>query len=85
MTHIPNQELSEAKSEFRRERCAYVHLIRGAANHSIIYLRHTFGLHHKACMRVCLGILINEAPTNKKYEEKMHIVVSETIFLRLFQ
>ena len=44
-----------------------------------------FGLHHEACKCVYLRILISETFTNKKYEEKMHIEVSETIFLRLFQ
>ena len=29
--------------------------------------------------------IVSEAFTNKNYEEKMHIEVSETIFLRLFQ
>ena len=37
-------------------------------------------------LQVCfLRILISEASTNKKYEDKMHIEASETIFLRLFQ
>ena len=67
------------------ERWAYVHLIREAASPPIIYLRPTFGLHHGACKCVYLRILISEAPTNKKYEEKMHIEVSETIFLKLFR
>ena len=45
----------------------------------------TLGLHHEACKCVYVRILISETSTNKKYEEKMHIEVSETIFLRLFQ
>ena len=69
----------------RRKRRAYVHLIRGAANYPIIYLRPTFGLHHKACKCVYLHILISEAPRNKKYEKKMYIEASKTIFLRSFQ
>ena len=70
---------------YRGERWAYVHLIRGAANLPIFYLRPTFGLHHEACKGVYLLILISEAPTNKKYKEKMHIEASKTIFLRSFQ
>ena len=51
----------------------------------IIYLRPTFGLHHEAWKCVYLRILISAEPTNKKYEEKMHMEASKTIFLRLFQ
>ena len=82
---VPNQELSGAKSELQGERWAYVHLIREAANYPIIHLRLTFGLHHKACKCAYLCILISEASTNKKHEEKMHIEASKTIFLRLYQ
>ena len=70
---------------YREERWAYVHLMRGAANHPIIYLRSTFGLHHEANKCAYLRILISEAPTNKKYEWKMHIEVSKTDFLNSFQ
>ena len=80
-----NQELSEAKSKLQEEREAYVHIIRVAANHPITYLRPTFGLHHEAWKCGYLLILISEAPTNEKYEEKMHIEASKTTFLRSFQ
>ena len=41
---LPNQELSGAKSALQEETVAYVHHMRVAANHPIIYLRPTFGL-----------------------------------------
>ena len=51
----------------------------------IIYLRPTSGLHHETCKYVYLRILISEASTNKKYEDKMHIEISKTNFMRSFQ
>ena len=69
---------------YRGERWAYVHFLGGAANYPIIYPLPTFGLHHEACKCVYLRILISVTSTNEIYEEKMHIEVSETIFLRLF-
>ena len=82
---LPNQELRGLSPNYRGERWAYVHRIRGAANHPIIYLRPTFGLPHEACNSVYLRILPSEAPTSKKCEEKMHIEASTTIFFRSFR
>ena len=70
---------------YRGQRWAYVHFIGGAANYPIIYPYPTFGLHHEACKCVYLRILISKSSTYKKYEEKMHIEGSVTIFLKLFQ
>ena len=58
---------------YRGERWAYSYFIGGSANHPIIYLRFTLGLRHEACKCVYLRILISDVPTNKKYEEKIHI------------
>ena len=70
----------------KSERWAYVHFIGGAANYPIIYpaithLRFT----PRSLQWAYLRIFISETSTNKKYEEKMHIEVSETIFYRLLQ
>ena len=81
----PIKNYRELSLNYRGERWAYVHFIGGAANYILIYPQPTFGLHHEACKCVYLRILISEASTNIKYEEKMHIEVSKTIFLRLFR
>ena len=85
MIHFPIKNYRKLSPNYKRERWAYVPLIRGAADSSIIYLPPTFGLYHEAFKCVYLRILISEAPTKNKYEEKMHIEASKTIFLRLFQ
>ena len=81
---LPNQELSGLSSNYRGERWAYVPFIGGSANHPIINLRPSFGLHHEACKCVYLRSLISEEPKNKKYEELMHIEANYTISMRLF-
>ena len=69
---------------YRGERWAYVHLIRGAANHPIIYLSAHLQYTPRK-LKICfLRILRSEAPTNKKYEEKRHIEASKTILLSSF-
>ena len=83
--YYPIKNYRGLSPNYRGERWAYVHFIGGAANYPIIYPEPPLGLHHEACKCVYLRILISEASTNIKYEEKMHIEVSETIFLRLFQ
>ena len=79
---VPNQELSGAKSELPGGTvgvCSF-HRMCGQLSYNlpITHLRFT-----PRNLQECL--LAHEAYTNKKYEEKMHIEVSETIFLRLFQ
>ena len=43
-SELSNKKLSGVKSALQEKRWAYVHLIRGAANHPIICLQPTFGL-----------------------------------------
>ena len=62
---------------YRGKRWAYVHLIRGSANHPI-------NVHYEECKCAYLSILISEASTNKNYEEKMHREARKAIFLKLF-
>ena len=83
--YYPIKNYRGLSPNYRGERWAYVDFIGESAKHPVNYLRPTFGLHHKACMCVYLLILISDEPTNKKYEVKMHIEASKTIFLRLFQ
>ena len=83
--YYPIKNYRGLSPNYREERWAHVCFIRGAANHPIIYLRSTFDLHHEACKSVYLRILISEAYTNKKYEEKMHIETRKIIFLTLLQ
>ena len=76
--YIPIKNYRVLSPNYRGKWWAYVHLIRGAANHPII-------LRYETCKCVSCACIISEASTKNKYEEKMHIEVSETIFLRLFQ
>ena len=82
---LPNQELSGAKSELQGGTVGlclfYRRVCQLPYNLPAAHLRFT-----PRSLQVCLlGILISEESKNKKYEEKMLIEASKTIFLRLFQ
>ena len=77
---LPNQELSGPKSELQWET---VGVCSSYKRVNIIYLRPIYGLHYETRKCIYLRILISEAPTNKKYKNKMH--TEATIFWRPFQ
>ena len=67
MASCPIKKYHKLSPNYKGKRWAYVHLIRGATNHPIIYTLAGFGLHHEVCKCAHLRILKSEAPTNKFY------------------
>ena len=76
MFYYPIKNYGGLSPNYRGKRWAYVNLIRGAANHSII-------LYYEACKCAYLCMYSKWSIYEQKYEDKMHIKARKTIFLTL--
>ena len=74
-TYYPIKNYRWLSPNYRAKRWAYVHLIRGLANHP-------FNVHYKACKCAYLCILISEASMHKKCIEKYVRLFSWNYFNR---